>query len=87
MTTSASIKCGSTRKELDISDGLKNGSLKHDDEFVEIPDHLLLPCNKNDSPAMGSKPFCYIFSEEGMAWLEPRLVFIQGQRDEDWHYQ
>jgi len=59
---------------LDVSDGLKNGKLKHDDEFVEIPDHLLLPCNKNDSPAMGSRPFCYLFSEEGLEWLEPRLT-------------
>jgi hypothetical protein len=65
---------------LDISEGIMNAKPGQDTEFVELPDRLLLPCNKNDSPTMGRKPDSYIFNEEGLKWLETRLTCSADQK-------
>lgn len=41
----------------------------------------MLPCNMNDSPAMGKAPHAYIFSERGLKWLEPLLKCSQKQKE------
>ena len=58
---------------IDVSEGLKKARTAIDPRVVDLPDHLLLPCNDNDSPSMGRKPQCYIFSEAGLDWLSRRM--------------